>query len=92
MQEYTLSTVIKITPKGSIKIDDGNLFKNGCHNYSAWNYDYLEPYTPELEAKLKSERHYNHMCSKITGIESRKLSKDKVQRIYDILREESETT
>ena len=92
MQQYILSKVIKITPKGAIKIEGGSLFRNGSHKCDSWHWDYLVQWTQELEDKIKAEAHYNHMCHSINAQDMRGKPLDQVQRIYDILQEGLETT
>lgn len=88
-EQHTLTKVIKITPAGKIKIEGGNLFKDGLHKCDSWHWDVLEQYTSELEAKLKTEAHYNHMCYSINAQDMRGMPLNQVQRIYDILREKT---
>ena len=90
VEKYILSKIIKITPKGTVKIKDGSLFKNGSHKTDSWHWDHFEQYTPELEAKIKAEAHYNHMCYSINAQDMRGKPLEQVQKIYDILNENDE--
>jgi len=85
--KLTLTTIIKITQKGSIKVESGRLFKNGRCRFDPWHSVTLIQHTPELEAKIKAEAHYNHMCYSINAQDMRGKPLDQVQRIYDILKE-----
>ena len=83
----TLAIVKKVTSKGHIRLENGNLYHNGSHRVDSWTHYDLVQHTPELEAKLKAEAHYNHMCYSINAQDMRGKPVDQVQRIYDILNE-----
>lgn len=81
----TLTTVKKVTPKGSIRTGAGYLFKNGECRVGSWTHTCLRQWTQEFEDKLKAKAHLNHMQYTINAVDMRTVNKDKVQAVYDIL-------
>ena len=84
---YTLRTVKKITPKGHVRLDDDDLYKNGYHRTDSWHGYYLKQYTIELEKKLAHAARINHIQYSINDMDMRKISTDKLLRIWEILNE-----
>ena len=89
-RQRSLHTVKKITPKGHIRLDDDDLYMDGYHRMDAWGGYYLKQYTPELEQKLAQAAHISKMQYTINNMDMRKISTDKLQRIWDILDEDDE--
>ena len=85
--QLDLTTVKKITPKGHIRTNDNSLFRDGERRVDSWTHWYLVQWTQELKDKLKAEAHYKHMCYSINAIDARTLTPEKVQKIYDIIKE-----
>lgn len=91
-RQYSLRTVKKITPKGHVRLDDDDLYRNGYHSIDSWGGYYLKQYTPELEQRLAQARHVSKMQYTINNMDMRKISTDKLQRIWDILKEDEAKT
>ena len=83
-----LTTVIRVTPAGNIKTEDGSLFRNGVHKKDKWNYEFLKEWTQELEDKLKAKAHFNQLAHSINAVDARTLTPEQVQKIYDIIKKE----
>lgn len=77
----TLTTVKKVTAKGYIRVENGDLYYNGNCKIDTWTQYFLKQYNPEIEA------HYNHMCCSINFQDMLSKPYDKVKRIFDILNE-----
>lgn len=81
-----LSTVKKITPKGYVRTESDNLFKNGHRKVDSWNSESLVEWTQELEDKLKAKAHFNQLAHSINAIDARTLTPEQVQKIFDIIK------
>jgi len=86
-RKLDLTTVKKITPKGFVRAGDV-LFRDGYYNIDSWSGWSLIRWTQELEDQLKAEAHFNYMAHSINAIDARTLTLEKVQKIYDIIKEE----
>lgn len=84
-----LTTVKRITPVRNVKTERGSLFRNGRHRIDSWNTEYLRQWTQELEDKLKARAHFNQLAHSINANDARTLTPEQVQKIYDIIKNES---
>lgn len=82
------TTVKRITPKGHVRTEDDNLFRDGYRRIDAWNREFLVQWTQELEDNLKAEAHFNQLAYSINAIDARTLTPEQVQKIYDIIKKE----
>ena len=88
---YSIKTVKKVTPKGHIRLDDDDLYRDGYYRVDSWHGYYLKQHTPELEQTLAEAAHISKMQYTINYMDMRKISTDKLQRIWDILNEDTPT-
>jgi hypothetical protein len=86
-QRTEITTVKKITPTGMIRTTNDNLFKGGYCKFGVWSHAELIECTPELEERLRKEKHFRLMVSEIDNTYFAKLSYEKVERLYDIIEE-----
>lgn len=81
-----LTTVKRITPKGHVRTESDNLFKDGYRRVDSWTSELLVEWTQEIEDKLKAEAHFNQLAHSINAIDARTLTPEQVQKIYDIIK------
>ena len=85
---YTLTTVKKITPKGHVRIANGDLYKGGSYSSGSWNFYKLVQYTPELEQDIADTKKYNTLKMRLRETNWHEVSIEKVNKIYEILSDE----
>lgn len=81
----TITTVIKVTPKGHIRTKHGYLFRNGTYRVDSYNFMQLVQWTAGIEEALAADAHLKHMQYTINAVDMRNVDNDKVQAVYDIL-------
>lgn len=85
---YKLHTVKKITPKGHVRIDNGDLFKGGTCKTSDWSWNILVEYTEELETELDKQKRIEFLQYSINGLDARNINDiDKLEHIWRLLKE-----
>ena len=80
-----LTTVKKVTPKGHIRTENDQLFKNGTRKTGAWSWVDLVEWTVELEKELFENERLQAMVAKIKSFDMRNIKPEKVKEIYGIL-------
>ena len=81
-----LTTVKRITPKGHVRTESDNLFKDGSRRVDSWTHEFLVEWTQELEDKLKAKAHFNQLAHSINAVDARTLTPEQVQKIFDIIK------
>ena len=82
---YTLTTVKKITPKGHVRVANGDLYKGGTYSSESWTYYKLVKYTPALEKNIADTKKYNTRKMRLRETNWHDVSIEKVNKIYKIL-------
>ena len=82
------TTVKRITPKGHVRTEDDNLFRDGFRRIDPWNSETLVEWTQKIEDKLKAKAHFNQLAHSINAIDARTLTPDQVQKIFDIIKKD----
>lgn len=83
---YRLTTVKKITPKGAIRVENGDLYKNGTYSVSgSWTWYYLKQWSPELQKELYDKKILSTKRYKIRETDWYKVSSENINKIHDLL-------
>ena len=83
--ELNLTTVKKVTPKGHIRTENDQLFRNGTCKTGTWSWVDLVEWTVELEKELFEKEQLQAMIAKIKSFDMRNIKPEKVKEIYGIL-------
>lgn len=81
------TTVKRITPKGHVRTENDDLFRDGFRRIDTYNTERLVEWTTEIEDKLKAKAHFNQLAHSINAIDARTLTPEQVQKIYDIIKD-----
>ncbi|MGO4185795.1 hypothetical protein AB4Z17_32175 [Paenibacillus sp. TAF43_2] len=79
---YTITKVKKITPKGKIRTEYGDLMydENGRVTGGSWNKTSLSPDTSEIREEIWR----GNIIKKLSGTDFSTLSSEQLKEIYDI--------
>ena len=85
-----MSTYIvkKITPKGSVRLDNDVLFNDGVYNPGLWSpYHYLVKYSEEKMTKIRVVRTRRTHVRKLENVRWGQVKPELVDAVYDMLNE-----
>ena len=84
-ERYNLTKVKKVTPKGFIRVENDDLFRDGVRRTDDWTRYQLKKWTPELETKLNNKKILENRMYKLKNVDWSNVEISKINRIYEML-------